>query len=404
MGGDINLKDNIYEDAPTSASGLLSESATLVRTGSQTERPAPVKTIIKEPERGDTTAPIQVVAGTGSLLSSVLSRAGFSQNSLRPGTAETPGSYTIAPAGQLGSQYIGWRGVESNWAPVDPRGGRPSDQVPARPSDQPVNGVLQLAYGDPNFDRKLSAGNYETLKITGLPQGEAVSPWVDNKGYFFWFKSGSDNRAHHYIPAGVKNIEVNGVRQNMDELRIQASQAYMSEQDGIKNGFASLDAKAHPYEYARRMAAVSQQALDLQERTLRQAADASPNNPYFRIYLADTILASAFKPVIEGISNNPNQPVNFDNPYTLAKVDQALSELKKAEGVARQQGNLYGPNTEMMPMLSPFALNPYYYNPDMYWGGALYQAYQREVGLTMMKAWIKSGMLKIELPPALPGR
>lgn len=402
MGGDINIRQNPYDDASASASSLLAESATVMRTSEQGPRPAAVKTIIPEPAR-EATAPVQVVAGTGSLLASVLSRSGFSQNSLRP--AE-PGTVTYTPSARpgAGSQYIGWQGIESNWQPVDPRSGRPSDQVKQRPYDGPVNGVLEVAYGDPNFDRKLSAGNYDTLKISGFPKGEAVSPWVDDRGYFFWFKSGSDNRAHHYIPSNVKNIEINGVRQNMDELRIQASQAYMSEQNGIKNGFASLDAKAHPYEYARRMAGISQQALDLQEKTLRDAAAASPNNPYFRIYLADTILASAFKPVIEGISNNPNQPVSFDNPYTLAKIDQALSELKKAEDVARQQGNIYAPNTQMMPMLSPFALNQYYYNPDMYWGGALYQAYQREVGLTMMRAWIKSGMLKIELPPALPGR
>ena len=269
--------------------------------------------------------------------------------------------------------------------------GRVSDRTsaPARP------GVLQLDYGDQSFDQKLSGINPPTLQINGLPKGVQINSWIDDKGAFFWYNNGADGRTHHYLPSNLKSIEVNGVKQDVDEMKIQASQAYLAEQDRGRIGFAAINKGTNPIEYAERMSAISDQALQLEEKTLREAAINSPNNPYFPIYLADTVVAQAFKPVLQQVTDGQNK-VELNNPYTVGKIDEALQMLKYAEQIASKQGNLQGPNTEMMPGLYPFALNPHFHNPDMYWSGALYQAYQREVALTLLKTYMQhSGTLEL---------
>lgn len=273
---------------------------------------------------------------------------------------------------------------------------------------KPVKGVLELDYGDPNFDKAIAQKDYHTLKIKGLPEDVEIKPWLDKGGYFFWYKNGNDARAHHYFPPNLQTLKVEvwtgkhykPYDKPVDEMRISALQSTMA---GEKSGYSSFDSTTNSYAYARKMAGVADAALDLQEKALREGAEASPKNPYFRIYLADVLLARAIKPVLEDVK--AGRDVKLDNPETIRKIDAAIEELQKAQEITRKYGDIRkGPNTRLQPPLSPFGLNPYYYNPDFYWSGAAYQAYQREVSLTAVRAIIKSGALKIELPPALPPR
>lgn len=273
-------------------------------------------------------------------------------------------------------------------------------------------GVLELTYGDPEFDAKLGLKNYETLKIKGLPEAMRPSPWVDKdgKGYFFWFRHDDDNtnkslsdRTRHYFPANVKNIEIERKQGhfnepekiNADEMRIAATQVYMKEQNG--NGFASYGNSTSVFKYAQRMGEISMNALTYQEKLLREAADSSPTNPYFRIYLSDVLAGEAAKPIVDGLMNN--QPVRWDNPETLKKLDEAIIEIKKAQKIIQTTGDFRVPVMQETP-LSPFMWG----NSDFYWSGASYQAYRREVQLVMLKQLARMGQIPIELPPDMTQR
>jgi hypothetical protein len=265
---------------------------------------------------------------------------------------------------------------------------------PEQANDKHV--TIALSYGEKDFDKKLAASKADTLVITDIPKDMPypwISPWVDKKGYFFWYPNGNDNRTHHYLPSTLKTIEVNGTKYPVDEMRIQASQQYMREQN--KTGFINRDNQTHPYQYAEGIANIAGDALALQKKLLQEGEKNSPDNPYFPIYLSDILVGEAIKPVLDNIKNG--KTADFNNPETIAKIDEAINELKKAQQLCVKNGHRF-PNMDMQPALHPFSLNPYSYNPDLYWGGALYQAYQREVGLQVMKGWIKSGALKVELP------
>jgi hypothetical protein len=331
--------------------------------------------------------------------------------------AQTPQADTqtqVADAPQTSSidTYSIMRGILTRFGPeLGYAPPRTETTGPARPTDNTgqtgTGRTLELRYGQPDFDAQLRRTDYDTLKLVGVPENVVVKPWVDNtNGYFMWFANGNDNRAPHYFPPNLKKLEVYGLdttkrpaTQDVDDWRIQTSSAFMAEQNGIQYGFASVDARANPYEYARNMSRIGQQSLDFQERILRQSAEQSPTNPYFRIYLADILVAKAIKPVIDGVTSGQN--IQFNNPETLQRLAEAQAELKKAQDIAKGQGRLRAPNTTMAPALSPFAR---YTNPDLYWGGALYQAWQREVGVNWLQSVIQSGALRFELPPALPPR
>ena len=247
--------------------------------------------------------------------------------------------------------------------------------------------VWQLPYEEKFEQHEAPAGQIERVPVNGVLDGRCPEM--------------AGTPVHHYLPANLKEIEVNGVKGSADELRIQASQFFMEEQNGIKNGFASINNNTNSLEYAQRMAQVAAGALNLQEQALRQGVQGSPNNPYFCIYLSDTLVGQAMQSVIQDIKSGRN--VNSNNPTTLKKIDEAIEQTRQAREVAARYGNTYVPSAQMMP-LSPYALNPYFFNPDLYWGGALYQACQREVGLKVIRNLITSGALKFELPPNLPPR
>lgn len=295
----------------------------------------------------------------------------------------------------------------------------PTDKPPERPP-APVNkGVLEVTYGEAGFDAKIAQNNYTKLVIKGLPKDLAPSPWVDEesgKGFFFWLKNqknpDASDRNKHYFPSNLKEIEIAQYQGNIykpvmikvDEMRIAASQAYMRKQND--SGFASYKNATDAYTYAANMSKIAGGALGYQESLLRQGAEASPDNPYFRIYLADVLAAQAIQPVLEKIARG--ETAYFDNPETRKKVADALTEVRLAKQITRQYGDIMKPPAYEMP-LSPFSLNPYSYNPDYYWSGAAYQASIREMQLGLLQTAIINGSLAklqqfIQLPPDLPPR
>ena len=302
------------------------------------------------------------------------------------------------------------RNIDQGNAPTDRQ--RVTDQYAGLVKD----GVLQVRYGEADFDAKLSLTNYHTLKISGLPKEMRPSPWIDDqgngngKGYFFWFRHNSDesdrnlsDRTRHYFPPNVKKVEIERMVGNVykpeviiaDEMRISATQSFMKKQNST--GFASYGNATDVFKYAERMSQIGGTALNYQEELMRDGAKSSPDNPYFRIYLADVLAAQAIKPVIEAFSKG--EKVYFDNPQTLAKLDEAIKETRIALEITRKYGDRMRPPAYETP-LTPFGLNPYHYNPDMYWGGASYQAAQREVQLTLLRKLATTAKLPIELPPA----
>lgn len=289
----------------------------------------------------------------------------------------------------------------------------PTDRPPERPPTPANRGVLEVTYGEPDFDAKVGQNNYTKLVIKGLPKELSPAPWVDEtgKGFFFWLKNqknpDASDRNRHYFPSNMKEIEVaqfqgniyKPIMINADEMRIAASQAYMRSQNEL--GYGSYRANTDAYTYAANMSKVAGQALDYQEKLMREAGKNAPNNPYFHIYLADVLTAQAVQPVIQDIA--AGKTAYFDNPYTRAKVEEAIKEVQAARMITRQYGDIMKPPAYEMP-LSPFSLNPYSYNPDYYWSGAAYQAATREMQLGLLQQAIIFGRLPIELPPALPPR
>lgn len=276
------------------------------------------------------------------------------------------------------------------------------------------NGVMELNYGDPNFDAKLAQSNYSKVVINGLPKDLRPSPWVDEqagKGFFFWLKNernpDASDRSRHYIPSNLKEIEIAQYQGNIykpvvinaDEMRIAASQAYMRKQND--SGFASYKNTTDVMTYAQNMSSVAGDVLAYQEKLLREGAQASPTNPYFHIYLSDVLTAQSIQPVIQ--SFKAGGQINFDNPQTNAKLDEAIREVQAAREITRRYGDVLQPPAYEMP-LSPFSLSPYSYNPDYYWSGASYQAAIREVRLRVLKQLVKTGNPLFQLPPALPPR
>ncbi len=288
----------------------------------------------------------------------------------------------------------------------------PTDRPPERPA--PVNrGVLEVTYGEKDFDAKIAQDNYSKLVIKGLPKELSPSPWIDSagNGYFFWLKNqknpDASDRNRHFFPSNLKEIEIaqyqgniyKPIMINADEMRISASQTYMRSQN--QDGFGSFRGTTDVYTYAANMSKIAGSALQYQENLLREGAKNAPSNPYFHIYLADVLAAQSVQPVIEALANG--KTAYFDNPQTRQKLEEAIRENQIALAITRQYGDIVKPPTYEMP-LSPFGLNPYAYNPDYYWSGASYQAARREVQLSLLLQAVKLGRLPMELPPALPPR
>jgi hypothetical protein len=120
------------------------------------------------------------------------------------------------------------------------------------------------------------------------------------------------------------------------------------------------------------------------------------------VYLSDIYLAQAFKPIMDQLNSGQSR-IDMNTPYTQQKMQAALAEAQLAQRITQQQSSARFPNTSMQPGLNPFYLNPTSLNPDLYWHGALYQSWQREVGIKALQTYLQR-FSSVELPPALPPR
>ncbi len=244
--------------------------------------------------------------------------------------------------------------------------------------------------------------NLKDLTITSLPAGVNLRFWADSKGYFFWFQNSNNSQAKFYFPDSLKTIEINGQILNVEAQKVNVNQGIM--QPG--GGFGNFSKTTSAIDYFANMSKLSYKALEIEEKTLASSAQTS-NNPYFKIYLADTDVALALKPIIDQVLTTGQ--ANLNNAKTIDDLNKAINLLKQAQSdsiAALRPYNQVPPQNINLP-LDPYGIyggvapgSPYYYG---YWGGSLDQARCREVALTLLRNLIQINALPpIELPPALP--
>lgn len=286
--------------------------------------------------------------------------------------------------------------------------------------------ALELSYNDPSFEKKLSfagknnAKDFDTLKLTDIPPGVKIAPWVDSNGFFFWFNDGSGKKPEkHYIPKNLNTLQA-AETTDLNKVRPAIMQAYnediskrVTTAGGAIGGFKDFDRSTDPardgaasaFQYFRGVGALSDQALDRLELTLRDGVRTS-DNPYLKIWLADVYVGQAMRGVINRALSG--EPVDLKDPYLIKKFDDAISLNKAArlssdntmenQGMKRQM-NQYMPMAPFNPYWDPRNRNGYY----GFWGGAGDQAAYREAALTTIKNMIQVGAIpKLQLPPAMP--
>lgn len=298
--------------------------------------------------------------------------------------------------------------------------------------DPVVNGKLTLRYGEADFDRKLAANpNYQQLSIQGIPEGVKVKHFVDAKGYFFWLDGSgemeqirggdgtvSQRPRRHYYSIQAKEIEMNSEKRDLEATRLKVNEA-MAAENGFR-GFSSFKpnqqvdfqtpgnqrvVSGDAMNYFLRMSKTSSNVLDIQAKSLEESVRTS-DNPYFKIYLADVYAAQAMRPIIDQVLNG-GRYIELNNPYSMKKMDDAISLLKAVDTDSRtglQRINRVPPGNAVMP-LDPYRIygdprDPRF--PDYYygfWGGSYDQAKHREVALTFMRNLMKNNAFpRIELP------
>lgn len=287
------------------------------------------------------------------------------------------------------------------------------------PSLHIENHALILSLKDQDFDRKLNyaAANFkqdfDTLKITDVPTNAKVNYWQDPKGFFLWVKDGGDGNKRHYIPSHLQHLELPQEKTTFEKLRLEVNDAYARQTFGDMASFnrsfnPSYDGGASSLKYFAGMSRLSDVALAKQEQALRDAVKTS-DNPYFKIYLADTLMAGAVKPVIDGVMSG--RAVDLNNPVTLRKIDEAISLLDAAHKDSGGQLGTIGrfPQRNIYEPLMPGV--PYWNSrryPDQFygfWGGSYDQSQARSAALTVIRNHIVNNSFpRFQLPPDLPPR
>lgn len=290
-----------------------------------------------------------------------------------------------------------------------------------------ANQTLELSIKDPQFDQKLleaarTRGNqFDHLKLTDFDPGVKVNYWQDPKGLFIYFTdSNGQNRKdapppkRHYLPDNVAVLNLPNENAMVEKLRIDVNKAYADSrfkgmQDFGPNFNPQRDGGYNAMSYYTRMSNIGSTTLDAQERMLRQAVKDS-DNPYYKIYLSDTLTAQAMQPITDALIHHGT--VNVRNPETLRKLDEAMRVLD-------------GVNTDSRDRLNELHRSPkgYSYNPlapgrpywdsrqypdDYYgfWGGSYDQAMARQAALKLIYGMINTSnaIPRFELPPNLPPR
>jgi len=315
---------------------------------------------------------------------------------------------------------------------------QPQDRPIVRPADQPLPPVserlalnitgktLELSYNDKDFEKKLSyAGKYHSrdfnnLKITDMPPGVKITPWVDSKGYFFYFNDGTAKpKEFHYFPPNLQFLTTPKDSTDLTKLRNDVmiaynkdiSQTVTAETQGA-GGFLDFNRQTDPnrdgaasaFQYYQRMSGLSDRSLNTLETTLREGVRTS-DNPYLKIWLADVYMAQAMKGIVGQALTG--QPVDLKDPVLMRKLDDAISLNRAArmssdntlgDNGMKRQGNGYLPMRPYDPYWDRRA-NGFY----GFWGGSGDQAAYREAALTTLKGLIQSNAIpRLELPPALP--
>lgn len=277
-----------------------------------------------------------------------------------------------------------------------------------------MRGTLSVRFGDANMDKILEqaqAGKYDTLRIGGLPRNaQFVAGMTDDGQVFLLFGSNNQyNAKRFYIPDSVSTLivdqEINARGQFQsskyltDSFRADVIQARLDKAN-IPSVGDLRDPRRSPEQFAAGLANVATGVLDAQERFLRQEAGNSPDNPYFRLYLADVLFAKAFRPVIDDLRASAADPskrsIEIRNSLEVTRgIDAALAELNEAKKICGQNG--YNPNLDAPRGARPWLA--YHSNRDLYWGAAAYNAYRNEVAMKAIRYVISTGMLnKLELP------
>lgn len=297
--------------------------------------------------------------------------------------------------------------------------------------DPVVNGKLTLRYGEADFDAKLAVNpNYQQLAIQGIPDVVKVKHFVDAKGYFFWLDGsnemeqirGGDGTTpyrpkRHYYSIQAKEIQMNDQTRDLEATRLKVNEALAAEggfkgfsnfQKGQQVDFQNPGGRmvgGDAMNYFLRMSKTASNVLDVQAKSLEESVKTS-DNPYFKIYLADVYTAQAMRPIMDQVRNG-GQFIELNNPYTVKKLDDALSLLKAVDTDSRtglQRVNRVPPGNAVMP-LDPYRIygdqrDPrfpeYYYG---FWGGSYDQAKHREASITFIRNLIKNNAFpRIELP------
>ncbi|MBK9279303.1 MAG: hypothetical protein IPM93_14165 [Candidatus Obscuribacter sp.] len=350
----------------------------------------------------------------------------------------------LTPEGPRGSIGDPLKQINRGQAqPQDTSGAKTADKVqPQTASDQslaPTVGAdrpqlkftgrtLELSYNDKDFEKKLAyAGkvhgkDFDTLKVTDMPPGTKITPWVNSRGFFFYFNDGTQTpKEFHYLPSNLTRLETKEMT-DLNKLRADVMVAYNNDMSktvtDAGSGFGGFmdfsqrtdprrDGAASAFQYFQRMSGLSTNALNSLESNLREGVKTS-DSPYLKIWLADVYVGQAMKSVVDQALTG--RPVDLKDPAIMRKLDDAISLNKAARMTSdenlgqngmKRQGNGYLPMMPFNPYWDARNRNGYY----GFWGGSGDQAAYREAALTTIKAMIESNALpKMQLPPAQPPR
>jgi hypothetical protein len=297
----------------------------------------------------------------------------------------------------------GWPGLDSRTAAP-----KVSDQASKYKVE---NGALTLSFKELISLSELPATNipYSTLRITGAPATARAMHWADESGYYLFFNESKNN--YHY-PRSLKFVDLNGQMYDVDRSRLKISEVALSQaaraDDTQKNPFASItNPRTDAITYFKRMAQLSGQALDWEEKVLRKGVQ-DTQNPYFHIYLADVLTMQAMQPLVSGFLQG-GQISPEQKQAILDKLAEADKQLKAAAD--KSYGPLYQmnrfPSANVVMPLAPeaFFYTPpagTYYNPSYsFWGGSWDQAQRRRTAIAFTSGLIQSNVFKyFALPPA----
>lgn len=210
---------------------------------------------------------------------------------------------------------------------VEPRTEVPS---PEKKFEAPkvIDGVMELSYNDLDFEKKLiSTDKYNTIRIKDLPPGVSIQHWLDEGGYFMYFKGPAGTRSDwiHYPPNARELSVVNKGSLDLYAERLRVNDNYADTHHG---GFRSLQRESEVLSYLANMSTYSDHHLLIQENSLRTSSEWS-GNPYFKIFLADVMAARTMKPIVRQLQDK-QMPNVFDRE-SIARMEFANKALLIAE-------------------------------------------------------------------------